>query len=127
MRPISQRMLVVIVAGERLAVPLERVVRVVATPQDTDGAPVISLSQAVGISLLPAAASSQGGAIVLLRCADGSLLGGGVDGVERAREFVVRPLPSLIAGLSPWAGSTIDGEGRVILVLDVDGLRGATA
>ena len=124
-RPITQRMLVVIVAGERLAVPLDRVVRVVATPHDTDGATVISLAQAVGISLLPAAAPSQGGAIVLLRCADGAHIGGGVDGVERAREFVVRPLPPLVAGLIPWAGCTLDGEGRVIMVLDVDALQPA--
>jgi two-component system chemotaxis sensor kinase CheA len=123
LRPIAQQMLVVISAGERMAIPLDRITRVVPSPRDAGGARVFALANATGVSMLPAASASDGGAVVLVATARGPL-GIGVDGVERARDFVVRPLPPLLAGMRPWSSAVLDAEGHVILVLDVDALAG---
>jgi two-component system chemotaxis sensor kinase CheA len=120
MRPLAQRVLVVRAGGERVALPLERVTRVVACAEEAGGAPVVDLALVMGAA--PAAGAAPGACMVLLQSVAGPL-GAIVDAVERAREFVVRPLPPLLAGLRPWAAATVDGEGRAMLVVDVDQLR----
>ncbi|HEY7139515.1 MAG TPA: Hpt domain-containing protein, partial [Methylomirabilota bacterium] len=41
-----------------------------------------------------------------------------VDAIVGKEEVVIKPIGGLLAGLSPYGGATVTGEGRVILVLD---------
>jgi len=45
-----------------------------------------------------------------------------VDGINDTQEIVVKPLSKQLKGLSIYAGSTIMGDGRVALILDVLGV-----
>ncbi|MEL1264240.1 chemotaxis protein CheA [Pseudoxanthomonas putridarboris] len=49
-----------------------------------------------------------------------------VDQVRGREEVVIKPLPRAVRGLRGYAGATLIGDGRMALILDVDGLR-ATA
>ena len=44
-----------------------------------------------------------------------------VDGIEDTQEIVVKPLDPGLKGIAVFAGSTIMGDGRVALILDVNG------
>lgn len=59
--------------------------------------------------------------IVVLQ-ADGHPFGLVVDMINDTEEIVVKPLGKQFKGLSCFAGSTIMGDGRVALILDVIGL-----
>jgi len=48
-----------------------------------------------------------------------------VDQVHGREEVVIKPLPRSLRGLPGYAGATLIGDGRLALILDVDGLRGA--
>jgi two-component system, chemotaxis family, sensor kinase CheA len=59
--------------------------------------------------------------IVVLQ-ADERQFGLVVDGINDTEEIVVKPLGQLLKGIKTFAGSTIMGDGRVALILDVLGL-----
>jgi len=46
-----------------------------------------------------------------------------VDQVRGREEVVIKPLPKALRGLKGYAGATLIGDGRMALILDVDGLR----
>ncbi|KRG39436.1 chemotaxis protein [Stenotrophomonas pictorum JCM 9942] len=46
-----------------------------------------------------------------------------VDQVRGREEVVIKPLPKALRGLPGYAGATLIGDGRMALILDVDGLR----
>ncbi len=46
-----------------------------------------------------------------------------VDQVRGREEVVIKPLPGALRGLRGYAGATLIGDGRMALILDVDGLR----
>ncbi len=46
-----------------------------------------------------------------------------VDQVRGREEVVIKPLPKALRGLRGYAGATLIGDGRMALILDVDGLR----
>lgn len=46
-----------------------------------------------------------------------------VDQVHGREEVVIKPLPRALRGLRGYAGATLIGDGRMALILDVDGLR----
>ncbi len=46
-----------------------------------------------------------------------------VDPVRGREEVVIKPLPRALRGLPGYAGATLIGDGRLALILDVDGLR----
>ena len=46
-----------------------------------------------------------------------------VDQVIGREEVVIKPLPKVLRGLPGYAGATLIGDGRMALILDVDGLR----
>jgi len=50
-----------------------------------------------------------------------------VDTVLRTEEIVVKPMPSALRGLEIFSGSTILGDGRVIMIVDPNGVRAAAA
>lgn len=59
--------------------------------------------------------------IVVLQ-ADGRPFGLIVDEINDTQEIVVKPLDTLLKGISAFAGATIMGDGRVALILDTMGL-----
>lgn len=118
MHQLAQRMLLVRAGNELVALPLDRVVGVLGNEEELAGAPIVSLRDVLGVR---AGESTLNPPIVLLLSTDGAI-GLRVDSVDRAREFVVRPLPPLLLGVRPWAGLTADGSANVILLADVDRL-----
>ncbi len=114
MQTLAQRMLVVTSGDERVALPLDRVAGVVGHA-DALNYTVVSLNAL----MREGREEPERGPVVLL-VTTGGTRGLRVESVDRAREFVVRPLPTLLAGVSPWSGVTVDGDGRVVLVADVD-------
>ncbi len=49
-----------------------------------------------------------------------------VDQVRGREEVVIKPLPRALRGLPGYAGATLIGDGRLALILDVDGLRASS-
>jgi len=60
--------------------------------------------------------------IVVLQAGE-SRFGLVVDQVRGREEVVIKPLPKALRGLRGYAGATLIGDGRMALILDVDGLR----
>ena len=60
--------------------------------------------------------------VVVLQMGD-SRFGLIVDQVRGREEVVIKPLPRALRGLPGYAGATLIGDGRLALILDVDGLR----
>lgn len=65
---------------------------------------------------------SDGALVVVVVEADGRRFGLVVDDVGDAVDAVVKPLPRLLRGIPEYAGTTILGDGRPTLILDVPGL-----
>jgi two-component system, chemotaxis family, sensor kinase CheA len=59
--------------------------------------------------------------IVVLRAAEATF-GLVVDEVNEAREIVVKPLERQLEGTVPFSGATVMGDGRIALILDVNGI-----
>jgi len=68
----------------------------------------------------PAGADGSAANIVVLQV-DGRKFGLIVDDVEDTQDIVVKPLGNRLKGLSVFAGATVMGDGRAILILDVPG------
>ncbi|TCO83304.1 two-component system chemotaxis sensor kinase CheA, partial [Plasticicumulans lactativorans] len=79
--------------------------------------PLVYLARELGLE--PAAA--RGGNIVVL-AADKRRFGLVVDAINDTQEIVVKPLSTLLKGLTVFAGATVMGDGRVVLILDILGL-----
>ncbi len=123
-------------AGEPVyALPLARVMEVLHAPAASlrwfDGRavldrqshtlPLVDLRDWLHVE--PAAATLL--TIVVLQMGD-QRFGLVVDQVRGREEVVIKPLPRAVRGLPGYAGATLIGDGRMALILDVDGLR-ATA
>ena len=126
-----------IAAGEDVyALPLARVVEVLHAPAPSlrwfDGRlildrkhstlPLIDLRAWLGVE-------AQDGSLltVVLLQAGESRFGLVVDQVIGREEVVIKPLPKVLRGLPGYAGATLIGDGRMALILDVDGLRTSAA
>ncbi|KRG41660.1 chemotaxis protein [Stenotrophomonas panacihumi] len=120
-------------AGEHVyALPLARVVEVLHAPQTSLGwfdgravldrrshtLPLIDLRRWLGVEPSPAALLT----VVLLQAGE-ARFGLVVDQVRGREEVVIKPLPRALRGLPGYAGATLIGDGRMALILDVDGLR----
>lgn len=64
---------------------------------------------------------------VMVIVARGMRFGMLVDTVLRTEEIVVKPLPSALRNHDVFSGSTILGDGRVIMIVDPNGLRSAAS
>ncbi|WP_369913808.1 chemotaxis protein CheA [Xanthomonas sp. NCPPB 3005] len=60
--------------------------------------------------------------VVVLQAGE-SRMGLVVDQVRGREEVVIKPLPRALRGLPGYAGATLIGDGRLALILDVDGLK----
>jgi len=121
-------------AGEPVyALPLARVQEVLHAPAGALGwfdghavldrhshtMPLVDLRQWLGVPVQ----HTQLMTIVVLQCGD-TRFGLIVDQVHGREEIVIKPLPRSLRGLPGYAGATLIGDGRLALILDVDGLRG---
>ena len=73
---------------------------------------------------LPEAESLREEEAVLVVRVGGERLGLVVDAFREVMEAIVKPLEGVIAGLPGFAGTTLLGDGRVLLVLDLPELVG---
>ena len=120
-------------AGEPVyALPLARVMEVLHAPRTAlrwfDARPVLDrqshtlslldLRGWLGVEPLPVPLLT----IVVLQRGD-ARFGLIVDQVHGREEVVIKPLPRALRGLPGYAGATLIGDGRLALILDVDGLR----
>jgi two-component system chemotaxis sensor kinase CheA len=121
-------------AGDAVyALPLARVLEVLHAPQRSLGwfdgravldrqshtLPLVDLRQWLNID----APKSPLLTVVVLQVGE-SRLGLIVDQVRGREEVVIKPLPRALRGLPGYAGATLIGDGRLALILDVDGLKG---
>ncbi|WP_414494714.1 chemotaxis protein CheA [Stenotrophomonas maltophilia] len=120
-------------AGEDVyALPLARVMEVLHAPRTSLGwfdgravldrrshtLPLVDLRQWLDVT--PAASPLL--TIVVLQAGE-ARFGLVVDQVRGREEVVIKPLPKALRGLRGYAGATLIGDGRMALILDVDGLR----
>ena len=124
--------LLVQVSAEVYALPLARVLEVLHAPASGlrwfDGRPVldrhgqpmplVDLRRWLGAPApeLPLLT------VVVLQISD-QRFGLIVDQVMGREEVVIKPLPRAVRGLPGYSGATLIGDGRMALILDVDGLR----
>jgi two-component system chemotaxis sensor kinase CheA len=123
-----QRVLLLGVAGETVALAIARVERIVELPReaiersahecfalvDDEPLPVLDLT-----ALLAVPAESER-AIVTLVLVDvrGQRMALRVDRVSGQQQIYVKPVPDLLAGVRALAGFTILGDGRTVFVID---------
>jgi len=110
-RPLSQRVLPVRGGAERVLLPLGSVEAVQARAGWAPRLPLASLATLYARPRGPEAL------VVVLRVGLATL-GLSVDAVEAPAEVLVRPLPTTLAGRTPFAGASINGDGSVVLLLD---------
>jgi chemosensory pili system protein ChpA (sensor histidine kinase/response regulator) len=77
----------------------------------------LDLFRLVPLLELPESAANQPLPVVVLR-AGGRSFAVAVDGLLGKEEIVIKPLGPFLEGIGPFAGATVSGEGRVILLLD---------
>jgi len=120
-------------AGEDIyALPLARVMEVLHAPPSSLGwfdgravldrkshtLPLLDLRQWLDVEPMQASLLT----IVVLQMGE-ARFGLVVDQVRGREEVVIKPLPKALRGLNGYAGATLIGDGRMALILDVDGLR----
>ncbi|WMJ69095.1 chemotaxis protein CheA [Stenotrophomonas sp. 24(2023)] len=120
-------------AGEDVyALPLARVMEVLHAPATSLGwfdgravldrrshtLPLVDLRHWLDVEPMPATLLT----IVVLQAGE-ARFGLVVDQVRGREEVVIKPLPKALRGLRGYAGATLIGDGRMALILDVDGLR----
>lgn len=119
--------------GQVLGIPLEAVVETARLPRSAIsriGAarvfvwrertlPLIDLAQAIGLAPAP---GGGGDARVVITRLNGELGGLEVERLGARMEVMLRPLEGLLAGL-PCHGTTLLGDGRVLIVLDLEALQ----
>ncbi len=115
------------------ALPLARVLEVLSYPPGgpmwIDGRAVLDLRQGT-LPLLylrqwlgngSSAAMAATHTIVVVQSGE-QRFGLVVDLVRGREEVVIKPLPRLVRGLAGYAGASLIGDGRMALILDIDGL-----
>lgn len=115
--------------GQILGIPLDAVVETVRVPRTAISAigaahafvwrdrtvPLFDLARAMG---LKRAAPPTADALVAITIAAGHLNGLEVEGLGERIDVMLRPMESILSGL-PCAGTTLLGDGRVLIVLDL--------
>lgn len=76
-------------------------------------------------NLIKADENTEG--FVMVVVARGMRFGVLVDTVLRTEEIVVKPMPVAIRSIDVFSGSTILGDGRVIMIIDPNGVRSAAS
>jgi len=136
--------LIVEAAGERFAVPQLAVVELVRIQRNSEhaverinGTPVLRLRDkllpvahlGVLLGMLPeaeVAAAVEDGFIAVVQVG-GQTYGVVVDAVFHTEEIVVKPMATMLRHIPLFSGSTILGDGRVIMIVDPNGVAQAMA
>ncbi len=84
--------------------------------------PLVDLRRWLGLEPL----SGNGALTVVVLQMGDARFGLIVDQVRGREEVVIKPLPKALRGLPGYAGATLIGDGRLALILDVDGLRASS-
>jgi two-component system, chemotaxis family, sensor kinase CheA len=84
--------------------------------------PLVYLGRELHMQTAASAASKNDVVNIVVLQADERQFGLVVDEINDTEEIVVKPLGKLLKGIKTFAGSTIMGDGRVALILDVLGL-----
>jgi two-component system, chemotaxis family, sensor kinase CheA len=127
---LMSRVLTVEACGQVFGIPMEIVVETLRLPRDRImrvGAaeafvlrertiPLINLADALGLRRDPLDASQ---AQVVITSAAGQFAALGVDCFGDHLEVMLRPVEGLLAGYPGIAGTTLLGDGRVLIVLDI--------
>jgi len=135
--------IIVETAGERYSIPAVNVLEFIAAGGESSGSkieyvglapvlrvrgallPLVGLRDVLG---LPGGKESgqQGGAdtvtVIAVLQGDTQRFGLVVDRVLDTEEIVVKPIPARLQGVGVYAGATLLGDGRVALILDVQGI-----
>jgi two-component system chemotaxis sensor kinase CheA len=125
-----QRVLLVAIGGETVAIPVARIERVIeASPDEiersardafvlVEDAPmaVIGLAERLG---LPAPAADAH-ATLLLADIRGECMAFQVDRVVGQQQIYVKPVPDLLSGVRSLAGFTVLGDGQPVFLLDLN-------
>jgi two-component system chemotaxis sensor kinase CheA len=116
--------------GQTFGVPLEAVVETVRIPRDRIQAigragafvvrnrtiPLINLALALEQQVRPVASKD---AIVVIASISGQLAGLEVERLGERMDVMLRPVDGLLSGMPGIAGTTLMGDGRVLLILDL--------
>jgi two-component system chemotaxis sensor kinase CheA len=119
--------------GQVFGIPFDAVVETVRVPRSTiarvgaghaivlrnQTIPVIALAPALGVEQQTPEGED---ALIVVATIAGSLGGVHVDRLGDRMEVILKPLEGLLAGTSGIAGTTLLGDGRVLLVLDLGGM-----
>lgn len=119
--------------GQVFGIPFDAVVETVRVPREAVSGvgggqafvlrdrtiPIIELAEALGADVQP---SGGGDAIIVVTAVAGGLAGINVDRLGDRMEVMLKPLDGLLAGTTGIAGTTLLGDGRVLLVLDLGGM-----
>ena len=136
--------LIVECRGERFAVPQISVIELVRASRESEHRvetinrtpvlrlrdrllPLVYLSEC--LKLVPegqSAASDNGEAYVVVTQVGNFRFGIVVDRVFDTEEIVVKPVAPILRGISLFSGNTILGDGRVIMILDPNGIAAAS-
>lgn len=129
-------------AGERFAIPQANVRELVQVGKGAshrieyvDDAPTLHLHEVVLplttlaklLDISPQPNTSRENGFVVVCEMDGYVFGVIVDAVFDTEEIVAKPLNSLVADIDVYSGSTILGDGSVIMLLDPNGLARSTS
>lgn len=126
------KVMVVESAGERYGVPMDRIAETLRVPAARIAAiraghafdwrdrtvPLMSLSSLVG----GPTSLGDGDLRVLVIQAGAAFIGLAIDAVDDRLDLAVRPLDGLLAGMPGVTGAAMLGDGRVLMVLDPEGL-----
>ncbi|MGR7994617.1 hybrid sensor histidine kinase/response regulator [Xanthobacter sp. ZOL 2024] len=138
--------LIVRAEGERFALPQSAVVELVRVQPGSDHAvkwlndapvlclrdkllPIVSLGSLLGLSTGGAARPTGGSddALIVVLKVGHQTFGVVVDAVSHTEEIVVKPMSSALRQIPMVSGSTILGDGRVIMIVDPGGLAQSAA
>jgi two-component system chemotaxis sensor kinase CheA len=118
--------------GQLFGVPLDHVVETVRIPRRSIRrikqastavlrnriVPLKALNAALGLDADPVANQDDESSVLLVQ-AGGEILGLLVDGFRETMGIIQKPLSGILSGLACFTGSTLLGDGSVLLILNV--------
>ena len=127
-----QRVLLVQVAGERVALPIVKVERILEMPVGTieesgsesfaliDDEPLLVIDLTLRLAARHRVREGESTAFLVLAEIRGERVGLRVDRFEGQQEVYVKPVPELLASVRVLAGMTVLGDGRPVFLLDLN-------
>lgn len=127
------KVMVVAAAGQQFGVPVDVVRETLSLPRSElqliadqpvttrrgTVVPIVDLALALGLESTPTPDTGDDDVRLLVISNDGGEVALGVERFEEHLDVIVKPLEGVVAGLPGLAGSTLLGDGQVLLILDV--------